>query len=253
MKKLLIFFLCTIMLSTIILTSCQKEEITEDFKINNNGELIVTYSNGETENLGKIKADEPRGIKSTEVNDAGELIITYTDGTQENLGLIVSENVWRERNDTVYTKGPFNLKSQPSDNFIDNINMTTSTGTELKRIATNGTWNKVKYLNSTYYIKSEYTTTNKDFITFEKYTEQGNSEDGFVKDNTKTVYAKQGIRLYICPYKDISMVATAVPENIEMTQTEVNKTGDWIKVRYGEQEYYCDINDISYTKLYGNG
>ena len=250
MKKLLTFLLCTIMLSTIILTSCQKEEtIKEEFKINNNGELIVIYPDGETKNLGKIKADEPRGIKSTEVNDAGELIITYTDGTQENLGLIVSENVWRERNDTIYAKGPFTLKLQPDNSFIENDTIEVSMGKELQRISTNGTWNKVKYNGREYYIKSKYTTTNKDFITFEKDTIQ----DDFVASNTKTVYAREGLKLYICPCKDTIMEAHSVQWNVEMTQTEVNKTGDWIKVRYGNQEYYCDINDISYTKLHGYG
>lgn len=251
MRKLLIFLLCIAMLSTTLLISCNKEKevIKEEFKINSNGELIVTYSNGETENLGKVTASEPRGIKSTEVNDAGELIITFTDDTKENLGLIVSENVWRERNDKIYAKGPFKIKLLPDDSFIENVTINSTLGQELQRIATNGTWNKIKYNGKEYYIKSEYTTTNKDFITFEKNTVQ----DDFVASNTKTVYAKQGIRLYTCPYKDTSTIATAVPENIEMTQTEVNKTGDWIKVRYGDLEYYCDINDISYTKLYGIG
>ena len=32
--------------------------------------------------------DTPRGIASTAVNEDGELIITYTDGTEDNLGVI---------------------------------------------------------------------------------------------------------------------------------------------------------------------
>ena len=176
------------------------------------------------------------------------MIITYTDGEEENIGLVVSENVWRERNDTIYAKGPFVLKEYVNQDVIESGFIELTLGQELQRTATNGTWNKIQYQNQTYYIKSEYTTTNKDFITFEKYTQQGNENDGFVKDNTKTVYAKQGIRLYNCPYKDQSMMATAVPENIEMTQTEINKTGDWIKVRYGDYEYYCEITDVSYEK-----
>lgn len=58
-------------------------------EINEAGELVVTYDNGETDNLGKVKGTEGstgRGISKTEINDKGELIITYTDGTTQNAG-----------------------------------------------------------------------------------------------------------------------------------------------------------------------
>ena len=32
------------------------------------------------------------GIADTEINELGELIITYTDGTSKNLGVIVGQN-----------------------------------------------------------------------------------------------------------------------------------------------------------------
>ena len=60
-------------------------------EINEAGELVVTYDNGETDNLGKVKGTEGstgRGISKTEINDKGELIITYTDGTTQNAGKV---------------------------------------------------------------------------------------------------------------------------------------------------------------------
>ena len=79
-------------------------------EINDAGELVVTYDNGDTENLGEVKgADgqngeqgpkgdtgaagkdgkDGRGIANLEVNEDGELIATYTDGETQNLGRVV--------------------------------------------------------------------------------------------------------------------------------------------------------------------
>ena len=79
-------------------------------EINDAGELVVTYDNGDTENLGEVKgADgqngeqgpkgdtgaagkdgkDGRGIANLEVNKDGELIATYTDGETQNLGRVV--------------------------------------------------------------------------------------------------------------------------------------------------------------------
>ncbi|WP_339016899.1 ExeM/NucH family extracellular endonuclease [Corynebacterium hesseae] len=65
---------------------------------NNEGDLIITYTDGTTENAGKVsgpKGDkgEPgkdgRGIESVRINDKGELIVTFTDGEEQNVGKVV--------------------------------------------------------------------------------------------------------------------------------------------------------------------
>ena len=78
------------------------------FEINDEGNLIVTYSDGETADLGKVTGDagtgeagqdgkagadgkdgkDGRGIANLEVNNEGELIATYTDGETQNLGRV---------------------------------------------------------------------------------------------------------------------------------------------------------------------
>ncbi|SIQ65323.1 hypothetical protein SAMN05421802_1231, partial [Corynebacterium afermentans] len=96
-------------------------------EINDAGELVVTYDNGDTENLGKVEGadgkdgdqgpkgdkgdtgdagkdgadgvdgkdgkdgkdgENGRGIANLEVNEDGELMVTYTDGETQNLGRV---------------------------------------------------------------------------------------------------------------------------------------------------------------------
>lgn len=68
-------------------------------EINENGELVITYSNNETVNLGRVVGEgsgeagipgkDGVGISKTEINSEGHLVITYTDGKTVNLGNVV--------------------------------------------------------------------------------------------------------------------------------------------------------------------
>lgn len=61
--------------------------------INEDGELIVYYSNGTSKNLGVVtekKEDPAVYVTSAEVNESGELILHYSDNTTKNLGVIGS-------------------------------------------------------------------------------------------------------------------------------------------------------------------
>ncbi len=69
-------------------------------EINSENELVLTYSNGERQNLGKVVgADGQVGtngqdgvsITKTEINAKGELVITLSNGTTQNLGKVVAE------------------------------------------------------------------------------------------------------------------------------------------------------------------
>ena len=78
----------------------------KSFEVNDEGHLMVTYSDGETVDLGKVTGDATdgkngvdgqdgkdgengRGIANLEVNEDGELIASYTDGETQNLGRVV--------------------------------------------------------------------------------------------------------------------------------------------------------------------
>lgn len=61
------------------------------------GDLIVTYTDGQTQNVGRvvgkdgkqgIQGEAGRGILSTELQN-GNLIVNFTDGKSENMGMIV--------------------------------------------------------------------------------------------------------------------------------------------------------------------
>ncbi|MDE6373553.1 MAG: leucine-rich repeat domain-containing protein, partial [Clostridia bacterium] len=75
--------------------------------INADGELILTYSDGTSQNLGKVKGEngsngndgsngqngnDGKGISSAVINSGGELVITYTDGTIQYLGKVRGED-----------------------------------------------------------------------------------------------------------------------------------------------------------------
>lgn len=67
------------------------------FTTNADGDLIVTYTDGKTQNAGRILGPKGetgapgangRGITSSEVI-SGSLIVRYSDGTSQNLGVVV--------------------------------------------------------------------------------------------------------------------------------------------------------------------
>ncbi|MFR0926869.1 MAG: SGNH/GDSL hydrolase family protein [Ruminococcus sp.] len=67
-------------------------------EVNTSGELVITYSNGDSTNLGKIvgkdgldgtNGKDGIGIANAEINASGELTLTYSNGTSANLGKVV--------------------------------------------------------------------------------------------------------------------------------------------------------------------
>ena len=107
MKKrilVILFALLTAVLFVLGLSACSPELTVVYLSVNDDGELIVYYSDSSTENLGKFQGangqdgqngqngQEGRGIKNIEVNNDGELIITYTDNSSVNLGKLKGIN-----------------------------------------------------------------------------------------------------------------------------------------------------------------
>ena len=59
-----------------------------DLVINENGELVVTLTDGTVKNLGTVTGSDGVSVAKMEINSKGELLITLTDGTQLNAGPI---------------------------------------------------------------------------------------------------------------------------------------------------------------------
>ena len=56
--------------------------------LNEDGELIVTLTDGTESNLGNVKGEDGVGISGVSINENGKLIVTLTDGTELNAGAV---------------------------------------------------------------------------------------------------------------------------------------------------------------------
>lgn len=79
------------LLSLLLLSSCSKKEGDPSFYIDENGNVIVEYANGKQQTIGNVKpgdSEKPKSITNAELNASGELILTFSDGTTLNLGAV---------------------------------------------------------------------------------------------------------------------------------------------------------------------
>ncbi len=82
-----------------LLASCGQTHRNPVFTIDEDGNLIVEYENGDKQMLGNVREDEDTGEQSSEknivdaeLNAAGELILTFSDGSSVNLGAVRQES-----------------------------------------------------------------------------------------------------------------------------------------------------------------
>lgn len=237
MKKIIAILL--ILITLLSISSCQeKEEITDTISIvqaliDENNHLIIYYNNETTKDLGEIKT---KSITNIDINDNGELLITYSNGEHENLGQIVSEDVWRERNDIIYTTAKTIVRTEPSQDA--KVYKVIEYKTKIQRIGTNGTWNKIKIDDTILYIKADCTTTNIDDITFEK------TEPTVVYTNN-VIFKKE----YPCENPNTSIGLSAYQTQLIKIEENVSKT--WIKVKYGNETFYCKTTEVTTEPLPG--
>ena len=78
----------------IIVTILGKDGVgIKNVEVNSKGELVITYTNNQSKNLGQISSSsEGVGIESIDINEDGELVISLTDGTNKNLGVVKGTN-----------------------------------------------------------------------------------------------------------------------------------------------------------------
>jgi len=57
--------------------------------LNTNGELVFTYTDNTTQNVGVVTGENGVSISNAEINENDELVLTYSNGVIVNLGVVV--------------------------------------------------------------------------------------------------------------------------------------------------------------------
>ncbi len=97
MKIRMIAFLVAV-LSLFTFASCRNSSGTPTFTIDADGYLIAQYPNGDSQVVGAVKSadgengKDGRSVNRAVINSDGELILTFSDGEQTNLGRITGKD-----------------------------------------------------------------------------------------------------------------------------------------------------------------
>ncbi len=106
MKKLItLIFTLALFVSCVMMTACKGETLTvKKAFVNNENHIIVEYSDGSSQDFGKIEnVGIGKTIVNTEVNAEKHLIVTYNDGSTEDLGYVGVAVGGGQASTTVYT------------------------------------------------------------------------------------------------------------------------------------------------------
>ena len=174
----------------------------------------------------------------TNGDDEGEFIpmstTTAGTGTGTGAGTGTTPAVWSEKNDKVYVLGLSNVRgsASASGNLLGQVSM----GTELTRIASNGTWEKISYNGNEAYIRSYLVTTSQAEVTFTDVEKKaihitvGSNADKPIQINLRTspifdsALGDQNV--------GISGLTNKQTANGELQILAINGTKTWLKVQF---------------------
>ena len=91
MKTRILVLLITVICLVFALVSCGETVEVKDAYVNENGEIVVVYTDGTEGKFGKGEkpgSTESVTVKETYVNDEMHLIVVFTDGTTKDLGYV---------------------------------------------------------------------------------------------------------------------------------------------------------------------
>jgi len=226
--------------------------IAKNGKDGKDGKDGANGQDGKDGAAGQAGADG-RGILSVELNDDGELIITYTDRTQKNLGVISAPKaeettqapetvtdgngtLWHLAPATVYVLEPSNLSLTPDGDAV----LQASHAAALQRLRYSDTWTVVAHEGIEYYLPTKHVTTDAGHVTFTPAVQH-------------TVYctAPAGMNLRSSPYiiDGIDNIATGIGYGGQMTLIAINNSEEspWACVQYNGELYYCRPRYLSDT------
>ena len=243
MKKFLAIFLALVTVTTIALTACSKDKKNDGDDYDDTDPFANQYLNNSSVNTGD----------STD---------TGMSGNNDN----VFYGSWVTKNDTVYVCHPTYLRYSTSNG--DKSSQSVDFGASLTRIATNGTWDKVSYNDSEYYVYSYLVTPNKGDVTFTDITEN-NVTSVINSDTTGTNPTQLNLRTTPCYDDDLDNLgasaltkAMTTAEGVEFKVIGINETKTWAKVYFKgkdargmdiDGEFYCRPSYLEYFKTTDGG
>ena len=197
MKKILCILLALLMIASIALVACDKDEepITDDdFDLDLDNTPTDTTDATTTEAV----TTEPVSYEFTDVDE------------------------------TVYVKNciQVNLRSTPTASTKDNIKGSLSFGDEktYKRVKYNEVWSGLEIDGQIYYVNTEFLTTNDGFVVFEDV------QKTIYAVNTKTHH---GTKIYNFTDTDADgAVYTSVKHNTPLQVTGVSKDNVWYRINF---------------------
>jgi len=239
MKKLLAFLLVLVMILSVSLVACNKQQATSDDDDDDD------WGNGN-----EVTDDENKDNKPN-IDDTVDTP-PVTSG-------------WVEKGDKVYV-GADNVNLRRGASTSAAVYGTVDMGTELNRLRTNGTYDEVSYANETLYIRSDLVTSSKKDLDFSnvfatpvQITFTGNfnlrSDPVVYSDNTTGqsnvvfTYDTEKTDKINGTFTKVAVSANGVWYKLSFTGTAYGKTYTdatlYIKVIIGGQSYTNYINDPS--------
>ena len=244
MKKLLAVFLALMMVLSVSLMACKKDEQPRtDDEVEDDDFIVNKNNKNDTTDTGDGKDDEDEGVDTSKGGNSGwvsEPVTVYVRANQVNVRASAS------------TKGA----------IVGNANM----GDALTSESHNDSWYKITFNGAVAYISAAFVTANQNIVTFvEPTTVAANS--------TITVKAGLTCNLRSDPAGEAestlkgSIDSTKTTANGELKIVKINKTGTWAEVRFtgtdlenhtynGTEVLYCTtsvIAELASASSSGNG
>ena len=230
MKKFLAIFLALMMITTVALVSCKKDTPADDNDDWDNEDPVG-------DNGSDSGSDSGSGSGSDSGSDSG------SGSGSNNTDDTPITNAWIDKNDKVYVGiDGTNLREGPGSGY--KVGTKVNSGTELERLQTNGSWDKVKYEGVEYYVVSDLVTTaGKDFVfgadletpvslTINEGMQINLRTSPFYTDNED--YTGENLK-----NGGISgLTADKVTSETPLMKVGVSENGVWFKVTYKDGTYY---------------
>ena len=247
MKKLIALLLAILMIASLALVSCK----------NNKGTTGDSGNKGaDTEDDGGLVIPEGFGSSNTTGTGTDSAQTSDTEGNQGGNNQVPATSFVDVANQfSVYTYTSTKLRA--SAMMKANEVVTVNASEELKVIAQNDDWYKVRYGSDEGYVIKDFVTTNKDDTVFTDYATEEDYKTVQIKGDANNIN-KVNIRQYPIVadeylVQSVKTLTYAETSNGELLVIGQNATGRWFKVSYQGSVYYLAVNSSTKPLLIVSG